>query len=79
MCKNLNVTNGRAYRRNAFTEAEKERSRSTSNTLRVFKDIRIFANTIKQAVDMMKQSGIDATAQKNENDEFIEYIIRIPK
>ena len=53
--------------------------RSTSNTLRVFKDIRIFANTIKQAVDMMKQSGIDATAQKNENDEFIEYIIRIPK
>jgi len=47
--------------------------------LRIFKDVRIFVNTIKQAVDLMKQSGIDAFSEKNENEKFIEYIVRIPK
>jgi len=47
--------------------------------MRVFKDLRIFTNTIKQAVDMMKRSGIDARAKKRENDTYIEYTIVIPK
>lgn len=47
--------------------------------MRVFKDLRIFTNTIKQAVDMMKRSGISAKAQKCENDRYIEYTIIIPK
>ncbi len=57
----------------------KQRSRAHGRTVRVFKDIRIFVNTIKQAVDMMKQSGIDAVTEKNESDDYIEYIVRIPK
>ncbi len=47
--------------------------------MRVFKDLRIFTNTIRQAVDMMKRSGIEAKAKKHENEEFIEYTIVIPK
>lgn len=47
--------------------------------MRVFKDIRIFTNTIKQAVDMMRRSGIEAKAKKQENDSNIEYTIIIPK
>lgn len=47
--------------------------------MKVFKDLRIFTNTIKQAVDMMKKSGIAAKAKKCENDKFIEYTIIIPK
>lgn len=47
--------------------------------MRVFKDLRIFTNTIKQAVDMMKRSGIEAKASKRENEEYIEYTILIPK
>ena len=50
-----------------------------SKNIRIFKDIRIFANTIKQAVDIMKQSGIEASSSKKENEEFIEYTIKIPK
>lgn len=46
---------------------------------RIIKDIRVFTNTIKQAVDMMKQSGIEATSEKKENEEYIEYVVRIPK
>lgn len=47
--------------------------------VRIIKDIRVFTNTIKQAVDMMKQSGIDAVSQKTENSDYIEYVVRIPK
>lgn len=47
--------------------------------IRLFKDIRIFTNTIKQAVDMMQRSGIAAKAKKNETNDMIEYTIVIPK
>ncbi len=47
--------------------------------MRVFKDLRIFTNTILQAVDMMKRSGIEAKAKKRESEEYIEYTIVIPK
>ena len=47
--------------------------------IRVFRDVRIFSNTIRQAVDMMKKSGIAAKSTKVENEEYIEYTIKIPK
>lgn len=52
---------------------------STKKPMRFFKDIRIFSNTIKQAIDIMNQSGVNAYSEKNENDEYIEYKVRIPK
>ena len=56
-----------------------KKRKTKKKPVRVFKDIRIFVNTIKQAVDIMKQAGIDAVSEKKENDEYIEYIVRIPK
>ncbi len=56
-----------------------ERHTGEPRNMRMFKDLRIFTNTIKQAVNMMQRSGIDAKAQKKESDEFIEYTIIIPK
>ncbi len=44
----------------------------------VVKDVRIFFNTISKAIDVMKKSGIAAEATKQEKDDFIEYIVRIP-
>ena len=46
---------------------------------RVFRDVRIFANTIRQAVELMRKSGIDARTNKTEKDDIIEYTITIPK
>ncbi len=46
---------------------------------RVFRDVRIFNNTIRQAVDLMRRSGIEAKANKTENEAYIEYTIIIPK
>ena len=42
------------------------------------KDVRIFLNTIDHAIKVMTGSGIPATAKKQQNDEFIEYVVRIP-
>lgn len=45
----------------------------------VLKDIRIFTNTIKHAVEVMNSSGISAISQRQESDGFIVYTIKIPK
>ena len=47
--------------------------------LRGFKDIRIFINTLNNAVDTIRRAGIDADSVKTETDEYVEYIVRIPK
>ncbi|HZJ77300.1 MAG TPA: ParB/RepB/Spo0J family partition protein [Clostridia bacterium] len=46
---------------------------------RIFKDVRIFVNTLNHAVDTMRNAGIDADSAKSETEEYIEYIVRIPK
>ncbi len=46
---------------------------------RAFGDVRIFNNTLKQAVEMMRRSGIEARANKKESGNYIEYTIIIPK
>lgn len=45
----------------------------------VIKDVRLFLNTIKHAVETMRLSGINAVTQSRETDEFIECVVRIPK
>ena len=45
----------------------------------VIKDVRIFMNTINRAMQTMKQSGINAALLKKENDDYIEYTVKIAK
>lgn len=42
------------------------------------KDVRIFLNTINNAIKIMNQSGIHASAQKIDSGDFIEYVVKIP-
>jgi len=42
-------------------------------------DLRIFINTIKQAVSMMKDYGLPSQMTQIDNDDNIEIIVRIPK
>lgn len=44
-----------------------------------FKDVRIFVNTIRHAIAVMKQNGIEAVSEERESDGFYEYLIQIPK
>jgi ParB family chromosome partitioning protein len=45
----------------------------------VVKDVRLFINTIGNAINVMKKAGIDAIAEKRENDEYLEYTVKIYK
>ncbi len=58
---------------------EKEKSReSYRKRSKVFSDIRLFVNTINKAVETMQAAGISADSRKTQNENYIEYQIRIP-
>lgn len=57
----------------ADTEKESYRKRAV-----VLRDVKLFMNTINKAVQTMQMAGVPANAKKTQNDEFIEYHIRIP-
>ena len=52
---------------------------SNKKMSKAIKDLRIFINTIKQAVDLMKKSGLNAKAAQFDRGEYFEFIIRVPK
>lgn len=43
------------------------------------RDRRICRNTLEHAIGLIRKAGIKATSRTNENDTYIEYVIRIPK
>ena len=73
--KSLNVKQTEDLIREALNK--KESPKNKKNFLYIIKDIRIFDNTIKHAIEVMQASGISAEAVINQNDEQLEYIIRI--
>ena len=44
----------------------------------LFRDVRIFVNTVNKAIATMQASGIDAVSNKTETDDYIEFHVRIP-
>lgn len=54
-----------------------DEKRKPKHTVMV-RDVRIFVNTITRAVQLMTASGIPATAEQTEEDDYIEYVVRIP-
>ena len=56
-------------------KSEESKGRVTKS----IKDIRIFVNTIRQAIDTMKKSGVNARAAQIDRGEYLEFIVRIPK
>lgn len=45
---------------------------------KVFQNVKIFVNTINKAIETMQSAGIDADSRKIQNEEYIEYRVRIP-
>ncbi|MBQ9757050.1 MAG: ParB/RepB/Spo0J family partition protein [Clostridia bacterium] len=77
--RGLNVKKTDELVEEMLSKTEVAKAEDKTPRLRVFRDMRIFSNTIRQAVDMMKKSGIDAQSVKTENEEYIEYTIKISK
>ncbi|MGN0525918.1 MAG: ParB/RepB/Spo0J family partition protein [Acutalibacteraceae bacterium] len=86
-----NATRGRALdliieRRLTVSETDKfikdinnRRKNAKKPQTRVYKDMRIFLNTLNHAVDTIRKAGIEADTAKSETDEYVEYVIRIAK
>lgn len=58
---------------------EKERyKRNIRKGSVIFKDLRLFMNTVNKAVETMQIAGVDVNVDKKQSEEFIDYHIRIP-
>lgn len=76
--ESLNVKQTELLAQRIISNKEKESKKAQKSKL-IIKDVRIFMNTLNKAIETMKQSGIDAKTIKTENDEYIEYSVKIPK
>lgn len=73
--KRLNVAESEKLIDQISAGSSKKRQPAT----KLFKDVRIFVNTLNHAVETMRRAGIEADSAKSETEEYIEYIVRIPK
>lgn len=62
----------------SLTEEKVEEKKKNQKFRAFFRDIRLFTNTITQAVDMIQQSGIDAKYTMQEQEDGYEIKIKIP-
>lgn len=73
---NLNVTQTEEVVRNMNAHRPKPIDELRVTTV---KDVKVFKNTVKRAVDMMKKSGIEAKLEENLFEWGTEYIIKIKR
>lgn len=60
-----------------FIGIKKERA-SYKKRSKVFQNVKMFVNTINKAVETMQAAGISADSKKIQNEDYIEYRVRIP-
>lgn len=61
----------------SMLESERYRERIRKGSA-IFRDLRLFMNTVNKAVETMQIAGVNATVDKKERDGFLDYHIRIP-
>ncbi len=49
------------------------------NTKPLIRDVRVFFNTVNHALDIMRRGGIPAESKRVDEENYIEYVVRIPK
>lgn len=72
--RQLNVKQSEKY----IQELIDEENKPHRTVIPVIKDVRLFLNTINKAIETMQNAGIPAKAEKREQEDCIEYIVRIP-
>jgi ParB family chromosome partitioning protein len=60
-------------------DALRRKKSKNKPSMRGYKDMRIFLNTLNHAVDAIRKAGIEADTAKSETEEYFEYVIRISK
>ena len=73
--RNLNVTQTESL----ISSMINKPARPKKNVVKIFKDVRIFVNTVNKAINTMIEAGIPAESNKTETEDYIEFLVRIPK
>ena len=60
-------------------EEPKTEEETPKRNMKAMINMRIYLNTIKQAYDMIKNTGVDAQYKEVEKDDYVDVIVRIPK
>ncbi|MFW6022837.1 MAG: nucleoid occlusion protein [Halanaerobiaceae bacterium] len=55
------------------------KNKKEAKVFTVYKDLRVFINTLNNSINEMKKAGLKVDVKKKEEDEFVEYKIRLPK
>ncbi len=77
---NLNVRQTDDYIETLLITEEKNiREQKKKKMMKAIKDMKIFVNTIKGTVKTIQDAGMPAEIIENENDEYMEVVIRLPK
>lgn len=73
--KELTVRETEKLIKKSINKEEKEEGRIVT----VFKDLRVFKNTLNKTIKEMELAGLDVKVDKREDDDFVEYSIRLPR
>jgi len=63
----------------ANQKGQEEKKEPGKKIVRIFKDMRIYLNTIRQAVSAIEGAGLDVKMTETNHEDHIEVVIRIPK
>lgn len=78
--KNLNVRQTDELVESIIIQNETVKSEKMKRKVtRIVKDMRIFLNTIRGAVQTIQDAGLNANISEKENEDYLEVIIRLPK
>ena len=79
VAERLNVGESESYIESLLTAVPEKPPSKPATRLFVVKDLRIFMNTITKAVSTMRLAGIEVDTSKEEDEEYIHYLVKIPK
>lgn len=78
--KNLNVRQTDELVEQLLIFNEKQSKEKTRRKMKkIFKDMRLYLNTIRSAVNTIRDAGLDADISENDYEEYLEVTIRLPK
>ncbi len=77
--RKMNVKQADDYITSLLNPKEKKKRDPGKMPIKLYRDIRLFSNTIDKAIEGMRLAGMDAKSSVKETKNYYEYIVRIQK
>ena len=62
---------------NAAFDGKKEGARPRPRIIRIFKDYKLFVNTVNTACDQLRESGLNVVVEQTEHDDGVDIVIKV--